>query len=216
MNADRTGYHRPVTDEHEHGGNDDAEARHRVEFRLWNPSASSVAKLIACGTRTGSDERTDVYLVGPDDSVNAKLRDSSLEVKRLVSTVGVLERWAPDPPIELPLTSEQLDGLLTDLGIPGNGNEQWGDSELLDPALAVSSASTGSAVPVRKRRQRYEIDGVRAEFTEATFSDETHQSVAVEGPDSEPVRRLIGELGLSGENQAMHNAAAGQVSQITS
>lgn len=205
-----------MTDEHEHAGNNRTESRDRVEFRVWNPSAASVKKLKGHGTPSGCDERRDVYLVGPDGTVNAKLRNSALEVKRLVDTVGVLERWAPDPPAELPLTGEQLDGLLSDLGIASRGNEHWSDRDLSDPALAVSNAPNGHVVPVQKQRQRYEIGGIRAEFTAATFFDETHVSIAVEAPESEPVRRVISELDLRGENRAMHQAASDEARQIHS
>lgn len=194
-----------------HPSRNDAEptlADARVEFRVWDPPDASVSTLMRRGVPNGRDERHDVYLVGPDHTVNAKVRDSSLEVKRLIGTDGGLQRWRPDAPIELPLTDAQLDALLDDLGAARTATRTWSELDRLDPGTVVAATTDGMAIAVAKRRQRFDVGSVRAEFTEARFFGEPHSSIAVEAPEEDAVRQAIGELDLVGENRPMHRAAA--------
>ena len=180
----------------------------RMEYRIWDPMPCCVERLAAMGTPAGVDERTDVYLVGPDHTVNAKVRDEALEVKRLVGSTWGFQRWRPDPAVELPLTSKQLALLLLDLGITGSDVEGWIDREQIDPREILAGSPTGHVVTVGKRRQRYELGTARAEFTEVEFPGLARSSIAVEAIDPETVRQATERLKLVGENRPMHRAAA--------
>lgn len=183
-------------------------AEARFEYRVWDEPACCVSRLTAWGTFAGVEERTDVYLIGPDPTVNAKVRDSRLEVKRLIGSTRGLQRWRPDAPVQLPLTSEQFALLLLDLGITGSDVETWIDQERLDPRAVLSNSPTGDVVTAQKRRRRYELDAARAEFTEVDFFGRSYASIAVEAADAETVKRAKNRLGLIGENRPMHCAAA--------
>lgn len=167
----------------------------------------ATARLVDRGVDDGIDERLDIYLIGQDHRVNAKLRGATtLDVKRLVATAGPLEQWRPDPPVELPLAHRVLERLFVDLGIERSHGGPWSDTQLADPASAIAD-SGGLAVTTRKRRWRCQVDGVATELVHVHFPAGERTSIAVEDDDHDAVRAVSDRLGLTGPNVAMNLAA---------
>ena len=65
-------------------------------------------------------EVVDEYLWFPGSSLNLKLREGSLKLKRLLETSGEFERWLEDEDenYRFPLVPEALDTVLFALGLP--------------------------------------------------------------------------------------------------
>lgn len=199
-------------------GEDGGSGPGRFELRVWDPETDVLAALQARGRPAGADTSLDHYLVGPDRQVNSKVRDGQLEVKRLIETQDGLQRWRPAWSAALPIEHGDTARLLDELGLtvePAGGSDP--DLTPLDvEALSdlVASQPEGVVGTVRKRRQRFELDGLDAEASEVTVEGVAMRCVVVEGTDPSEVARAAGVLGLDGPNRAVHEVVADVVATI--
>lgn len=178
----------------------------RFEFRVWCPPADVVERIEQLPSGGPPGEKNDVYLVGSAADVNAKLRDSTLEVKHLVERVGALERWSPAWSADLPVAPHTVGRLSGELQLrtPNIDDSRVTESQL----RRMLGESGGCVVPAFKRRRKFECGRAQVEVVDVTFFTRTLRSVAVEAVDESIVRDSIEALGLHGENRPMHLAAA--------
>ncbi|WP_040494763.1 hypothetical protein [Ilumatobacter nonamiensis] len=151
-------------------------------------------------------EKHDVYLVGPNAEVNAKLRESMIEVKHLVERVDALERWSPAWSAELPVEAHAVERLCDELGLPSPSID---DTTVTEAQLRQILEKSGACdVPAIKQRRKYDFGDAQIEVVDVTFPDRTIRSVAVEAADESVVQEAVDTFGLDGENRPMHLAAA--------
>lgn len=201
------GYHRIVTDR---TATDIEDAR--FEFRAWGDVHDAIARIDALDGPADVDRSQEVYLVGPERTVNAKVRDGRVEAKHLVDTRHRFQRWRPAWESELPCTADEFHRLVSELtgsdraGAPSCGS--WSQGEI---RAWFDEAEHLDAISVRKVRTRRDVDGVGVEVgrVDVDRTDVHLTSVAVESVDLERVERVRDELGLtSAMNIPMHVAVA--------
>jgi hypothetical protein len=195
----------------------------RYEWRIWGPELHEQrSRLHEYGSSGGVVVSEELYLVGPNRRVNAKIRDEVVETKQLVDVRRGFEQWRPDLSEALPARPSTVARLLADLGLapftPGRPAQSIlgrlgkdGPEERLQRSRLISLvvAASGLAVPVRKRRHHFTLaTRARAEAVEVTVHDRVRWGVAIESTDVEELDRLRRLLGLDGTNTPVHIEAA--------
>ncbi len=195
----------------------------RYEWRIWGPALyEQRSRLQHYGSEGGTEVSDDLYLVGPNRHVNAKIRDEVVETKLLVDVRRSFEQWRPDLSESLPARPSTVARLLADLGLDRPASGRHGESTLraLDPGgpeqgvershlIALVVAASGLAVPVLKQRHHFTFGSrARAEAVEVTVRDQVRWGVAIESVDVEELERLRRRLGLDGTNTPVHVEAA--------
>lgn len=185
----------------------DDERDSRYEFRVWGRHRKARKMLARMASSTTHQRFEDCYLLVDDPEWNAKVRDSTLKVKQLVSERKGFERWSSNRYRSAKTTPSPFDELFDDLNLdrPQRGKKYDIERAVreLDPDCGVR------AVFVTKERQRFRIGDLLAEVTDIEFddSDEVLHTLSVEGDDLKALVALRKELGLRGEpNLAMHQA----------
>ena len=183
--------------------------RTRYEFRVWGEHRKACKLLSRIGTDETRESIEDCYLIVDDPSYNAKVRDNTLKVKRLLAEAKGFERWGSNrhrTPESAPSPFDLLfDELRLDRPQRGKSYDLVAEVSKLDPELEVTP------VFVTKRRRRYRIGEMRAEVTDIvlTDSDQTLHTLSIEGDDLQELVSLRKRLGLKSEpNVAVHQAIA--------
>ncbi|MDX1654166.1 MAG: hypothetical protein R3310_03015 [Candidatus Competibacteraceae bacterium] len=172
----------------------------RFEFRAfaWQ-FGLPVVRLRRAGSCSAIEERRESYLMAPGArDINLKLRgNEALNIKELLERHQALERWQPRPTHPLPLSGEVVAmELFPALGLPP-------PDPPLDcydrPALTAALTDQPGAVVVEvlKRRHRFELDRLKAEYTRVWFNGAGLTTLAVEGEDSQDVLEGIRLLALT-------------------
>jgi hypothetical protein len=195
----------------------------RYEWRIWGRELHEQrVRLQHYGSEGGTEVFDDLYLVGPNRHVNAKIRDEVVETKLLVDVRRTFEQWRPDLSESLPARPSAVARLLADLGLDRPASGRHGESKLsaLDHdgseegverscLIALVVAASGLAVPVLKQRHHFTFGSrARAEAVEVTVHGRVRWGVAIESVDVEELDRLRRRLGLDGTNTPVHVAAA--------
>ena len=143
------------------------------------------------------DDSEELYILSSRVEGSIKVRDGKLDVKRLerVSEDG-LEQWNPVAKAEFPIAATDVASLLAalDVSVPSLHRERYALDQLI--ADVVESHDDLVAVPVRKHRDHYLLDGCRAELTGVRSGPRTTRTVAVEDDDPRIVRSTVEALGL--------------------
>lgn len=186
----------------------------RYEFRAWNVGADLVDRFEQSGDFGECNVICDQYLVGPIGTVNVKIRDGELQVKRLLGFQSGFERWCPTWEPRTPLHEGECVRLWGELGLDAPTlfetivADEIVDLASEDPDLVV--------VDVTKRRREGTVHGVSAEVTELRRGDDTTTSVALEGTDVDRLGAVRSETGLDRyENLAVHVAVAHKWPEVT-
>lgn len=171
----------------------------RYEFRTFGSKLDRFA-----GVLSGSAEEeqveffSDIYLVSRLTlDVNVKVRDNTLELKKLEARRGMLERWNVIFKCDLPVNGENLkDQVFPELGVDidipdGAELRRDGICELarINPSLDVAV--------LHKERTRYWFASAMAEHVRIGIEDALVRSAAVESAMPEAVEALIARFGLS-------------------
>ncbi len=176
------------------------------EFRVWGRQARARKRLDALGGRVSDEEIDDWYLLSDDPDLNAKVRGSSLKLKRLVAERKGFEHWTSEHVDDADRAPEPFDDLIDEipLGAAGRSPRKLRRAlERLDPSLGIRP------VQVRKHRRRYRFGTARAEITTILLveSGTRLHTLVIEGPDLDELVSLRRSLGLRGEaNVAVHRA----------
>lgn len=186
---------------------DSGSAGSRFEFRVWGKHRKARKLLSELATTETSEEVDDCYFLLGDAEWNAKVRDDTLKVKRLVKEKKGFEQWETQWHRNNDSTPEPFDELFDALRLD-RVNE--GKSFNLRKAVAkLDKVTAESAVFVKKFRTRYRIGELRAEATDIEVEEtgEVLHSLAIEGDDLEELKTLRKTLGLrDSENVAVHVA----------
>jgi hypothetical protein len=182
----------------------------RFEYRVWGTHRHA-RKLLGKLTDDQSSEQTDdCYLLVDDTSWNAKIRNDTLKIKRLVAQRKGFEQWVSDRHDHVDTVPSPFDTIFDRLGLD---RLQHGDAYDLPGAIAALGPGPGvRAVFVTKQRRHYRIGELRAEATDITIHETTEvlHTLSIEGDDLARLRALRKRLGLCGHaNVAVHNALHG-------
>ncbi len=177
------------------------------EYRVWGRHRAARRKLAQLATPTVEQDIEDCYFLGDDHDWNAKVRNSTLKVKRLVGEERGFELWASQKHRVVDAVPEPFDQLFDDLHL-----DRVARGKSFSIERAVDDLDEGQAtrpVFVTKHRQRYEVGSVTAEITDITVTatGEELQTLAIQGDDLDELVKLRKQLGLKGEeNVAVHIA----------
>ncbi len=195
----------------------------RYEWRIWGPELDEQrSRLEQYGSEGETEVSDDLYLVGPNRHVNAKIRDEVVETKQLVDVRRGFQQWRPDLSESLPARPSTVARLVADLGLDRPASARHAESKLngLDHdepeervarsrLISLVVAASGLAVPVLKRRHHFTLGTrARAEAVEITVHGRVRWGVAIESTDVEELDRLRRRLGLDGINTPVHVEAA--------
>jgi exopolyphosphatase/guanosine-5'-triphosphate,3'-diphosphate pyrophosphatase len=145
-------------------------------------------------------ETDEVYVLSSAGGDTVKVRGDLMDVKHLlrVDDDG-LEQWAPvmKAPFPLPVDDARsvLAALHTDTSVPLT-RSSYSLDELLQEV--VGPVPELLAVPVHKRRERFEVNRCMTELTQVRVGNVSGRTVAVEGENPADVLGTVRELGLAG------------------
>lgn len=144
----------------------------RWEWRAFGEAFPEVEARI--GPEEKVQESDELYLLSSESDASVKVRGGLLDVKRLerVDEAG-LEQWRPVLKIEFALSADDVETLLSALGIGGV-----------------------RAVAVQKRRRHFTFEDCMAELSEFRTDRGSMLTVAVESEDPERVLAAVRSLGL--------------------
>lgn len=135
------------------------------------------------------------------DSVNFKLRDGKLDIKRLVRHQAGLQQWRPERPSGFPLGPETRLRLQNTYGFP--------ESLLTaaDVASFLTAAETDSellTVHVRKQRRHFRRGDLLGETVLITANGAQLASLALESTDPVTLRQALAAVGLAREENVSY------------
>ncbi len=143
-------------------------------------------------------ESDELYLLSAESDASVKVRDASIDVKRLerVDEDG-LELWRPTLKAAFPLSATDVGSVLEALGAaaPPLARGAYTLDQLVDELAGPSPDLL--AVKVHKRRAHYALEGCMAESTEVRTDGVTTRTIAVESADAALVLATVRELGLA-------------------
>lgn len=171
----------------------------RFEFRVWGDDLDDAARrLDQIGRRFDIRKGDETYLlVRGNDTVNPKIRHSTLDVKALVDTVDGFERWTPELEAPFPLTAQWIgDELLPTLGIAPPLLDRPAYAERDFVAHVADPHPRIGVIPVSKQRVMYEAAGCLGEASAVTIAGIETRTVAIESTDLEMLATLRDTLGL--------------------
>ncbi len=175
------------------------------EWRAFGPLSPDLLERILALPAIPPDpwQVTDRYLYTPGCTVNVKLRAEELKLKRCLGDDGELERWLEDPGevFPCPLAPAALRQTAEALGV---ALARWPERPVDQAALLALLRQAQPAVQtveVRKTRHLRALalpdagSEVLVELAQIS-APQAILSVALEHPQSEPVRRARARLGL--------------------
>lgn len=179
----------------------------KYEYRVWGKQRKARKILESIGTDRTTETIEDCYFLGDDTDWNAKVRDSTLKIKRLVAETRGFEQWTSQWHRDRRSTPAPFDQLFDDLHLD---RLERGKSFSISKAVKkLDDDSEARPVFVTKTRIRYRVGTARAETTEivVTATGETLQTTAIVGDDLEELVALRKQLGLKkSDNVAVHVA----------
>jgi exopolyphosphatase/guanosine-5'-triphosphate,3'-diphosphate pyrophosphatase len=169
----------------------------RWEWRAFAPDFGAVEERLAARATAKVQESDELYLISGRGDDNVKVREESLERKRLLQ-VGEdgLEQWLPDLEARFPVSADDVRTVLEalDVAVPPLERAAYTLSQLLDEVVRPSEQLR--TVSVHKRRERYSLEGWLAEHTDVRSGGASTRTIAVESEDPARVSAAVRELGL--------------------
>lgn len=184
----------------------------KYEYRVWGKHKKARNLLDAMGTEKTVETIEDCYFLGDDPDWNAKVRDSTLKVKRLVAEERGFEQWTSESYQENTNTPEPFGELFDDLHLDRlNRGKKFNINKAVKE---LDDDHDARPVFVTKTRVRYRVGTVRAEVTDIVINatGEDLQTLAIVGNDLDELVALRKQLGLKkSDNVAVHLAIDPQV-----
>jgi hypothetical protein len=165
----------------------------RWEWRIFGADLTALEARL--GSPTSLPRRSDeIYLLNALTPHSAKIRDQTLEVKRLLRVDDGLELWAPAFCSAFPLSAERLAAAATALALPLNrsGHDSYDEARFLEEIVAPCPALR--PVAVRKSRLRFSFHDCAAEFVRLQIGAAPMESVALESEDERRLTRALRAL----------------------
>ena len=161
---------------------------------MFAPSLADLQSKIGTAANVPASESTEIYLLGTRDALNLKVRNDTLELKRLDQTdENGLELWRPEGKERFPISAESVAKLLA----PFRLNFTFQGAIPVEAFLShVAAAVELQVIDVKKSRRSFSYRGCLAEFTEVTANGRTRQSFCLESEDREVLLAALKDLNL--------------------
>ncbi len=179
----------------------------KYEYRVWGKHKKARKILDSIGTDKTTETIRDCYFLGDDPDWNAKVRNSTLKLKRLVTEERGFEQWTSDWYHTSKKTPSPFDDLFDDLHL--DRLDRGKNFSITKAVKGLDEDHDTRPVFVTKERVRYRVGTCRAEVTDITVVDtqEELHTIAIVGDDIEELVALRKRLGLKkSDNVAVHVA----------
>jgi hypothetical protein len=169
----------------------------RWEWRIFAPSLAPLEAKIGLSIQIPSKPTDEIYLLTSSTPHSAKIRDGSLEVKRLeeISAEG-LELWAPAFEGAFPLSAQALGAALAAMDLPYPRVER--DSFSMDEFMNEVAGRGSPFEPVRvtKSRRQFQFWDCISEFARVSVDAAAAESFCIEDEKPSKVMAALAALGL--------------------
>jgi exopolyphosphatase/guanosine-5'-triphosphate,3'-diphosphate pyrophosphatase len=157
----------------------------------------------------------ELYLLGPSDDINVKVRGDQLEIKRRLRVAGGLELWSPVFKAAFPMDTSAIVTLFGHWGLPVPPLSRA--SYTVEQFLAEVAARCAElrVVRVGKARRRCSIGDSLVELTVLNVDGHESQTVAIESEHPDEVRHVARALGLAGCENVGYIAALRRLLRVT-
>jgi exopolyphosphatase/guanosine-5'-triphosphate,3'-diphosphate pyrophosphatase len=171
----------------------------RWEWRTFGDRFDVADDLLGGLTPDRQRSNDELYFLSLHSDASVKVRDGLADVKHLlrVDDDG-LELWSPVLKAEFPLPADDVQVVLTTLGVESSPRQQSYSVDELVRQLIEPHADL-AAVEVHKDRTHYTFDGCIVESTVVSSGGRVTRSLAVESPDPRLVSSVVRSLGLTGQ-----------------
>jgi len=184
----------------------------KYEYRVWGKHNKARKLLDVIGTGKTTETISDCYFLGDDPEWNAKVRDSTLKLKRFVAEERGFEQWTSEWHHKSQSTPSPFDELFDDLHLDRiNRGKKF---SIMKAVKGLDDDHDARPVFVTKERVRYRVGSVRAEVTDITVVDtgEELHTLAIVGDNLDELVALRKKLGIKkSDNVAVHLAIDPQV-----
>ncbi|MGB8365991.1 MAG: hypothetical protein ACLQUZ_13815 [Rhizomicrobium sp.] len=150
---------------------------------------------------TASRESDETYLLGPGETENAKVRDGTLDIKRLRQTNAEgLELWEPVIELGFPLSRSDLAAASAACTLPFQDLRRgsYTIGQFIDEVVTLRRCL--AAVQVHKSRRAFSFSDCIAELAQLTVRSLVLDSLSFEHENPERVLAALRALGLDGHN----------------
>jgi len=169
----------------------------RWEWRTFGDDFGLAESRIAPLAAERVQESDELYLLSRRSDASVKVRDGLMDVKHLEEVNGDgLEQWRPVLKAPFPLSQQNVELLLAELGVPASMPLRPSYTEDQVVAELVGGSPDLTAVGVHKRRGRFTFAGCMAELTDVRTDSGATRTMAIEAEDPGAVIAAVRELGL--------------------
>jgi len=173
----------------------------RFEFRIFGNDFQVFTRLLhdlfpksGIIKTTTSDE---IYLISKKDSdFNIKIRDNSLDIKKLIKKEDSLEQWEPFFKTEFPVTSKVLQEKLFPLlqiELFSLDQESYTQEQLL---AFLQNYPSINIVTLHKNRTQYSIEEVSFELADIEIKEKKLYTICVESTNKEKLQKFLKRLNI--------------------
>lgn len=172
----------------------------RFEFRIFEPHLEYLNEKIKVLAKFEKyRESKEIYITSAfANSLNIKIRDNILDIKKLINTTNGLEQWYPEVKESFPLSRElMMEKLIPALSL--NELAIVDDTCSLPDFLVeyIKPSNSTFAVNVVKQRFGYLLEGSIVEYAKVYINGAAIQTVCIESEIENIVKEFRDQLGLS-------------------
>jgi exopolyphosphatase/guanosine-5'-triphosphate,3'-diphosphate pyrophosphatase len=169
----------------------------RWEWRTFGERFGAAEEKLTARGPDSVKESEETYLLSLESDASVKVRDGSMDVKRLeqVDADG-LEQWRPVMKAEFPLAARDVSSLLAALGVEAGrlARETYTLDQLVDEVVEPNDVLR--AVEAHTHRDPSSPGGCMAELTDVRVGSRSTRTIAIESTDPALVVATRRELGL--------------------
>ena len=169
----------------------------RWEWRCFGADLAELGQRIGPAAQLPSHGSEELYLAHARSPHNAKIRDALLDVKRLQATAASgLELWDVQMQRAFSLAAPDILAFFEamDMAPPALRSDSYAQQAFLDDVINRDPGFR--AVPVKKSRRSFLLDGLRAEIARLEVAGSKHVSFCAADERPERVEAALRELGL--------------------
>ncbi len=192
--------------------------RARWEWRIFDRDLSGPAQIFNNKHHETVQKSKEIYIVSKSCTDNIKIRNNTLDIKRLLSVNKTqFEQWSPILKVLFPLKSQDVAFLCNILSIPLNSVMPY--SATVNGLIQyLNSIPSIECIQVEKNRYRYIINSCMAEYSQVIFNGTPYETIALEHTDEKRLHETYRELGwvnlpninyLSALKRFLENAESG-------
>ncbi len=167
----------------------------RWEWRTFSEDPTILNRVLGEYQPTTLVSSEETYFLVSPQNLNVKIRNHILDVKQKIMThPDGMEQWFPVFKCNFPISGNPLEefAAILDLNMEDDG-------QALDESFFKQILNTKTdivSVSLAKSRNKYDIDGVQAEFTALNINTKMLYTLALEHIDNERISILRKELSL--------------------